>query len=170
MVLPISYAHIRICKMQAVGPVPVAPGLSRPRRPLETARQEGCDVASDDFYCMHSEICKTLANEKRQRILDALRDGELSVSQLRDRTGIPQATLSQHLGILRSKGVVLTRREGSRVFYTLTSPKIIQAFDLISEVMAESLDARVQTVEGGMAAEVEGLPAGDARHTRKRRK
>ena len=104
-------------------------------------------MASDDFYCMHSDICKTLANEKRQRILDALRDGELSVSQLRERTGIPQATLSQHLGILRSKGVVVTRREGARVFYALSSPKIIEAFDLISEVMSDSLDARMQTVE-----------------------
>ena len=68
-----------------------------------------------DFYCMHSELCKTLANDKRQMILGALRDDELSVGQLVERTGIPQANLSQHLSIMRSHGVVSTRRDGTRV-------------------------------------------------------
>jgi ArsR family transcriptional regulator, virulence genes transcriptional regulator len=104
-------------------------------------------MMNDDFYCLHSELCKTLANEKRQRILDSLRDGELTVSQLGDVTGIPQATLSQHLGILRSKNVVTSRREGGHVFYSITNPKIIQAFDLISEVMADSLAVRKETVD-----------------------
>lgn len=105
---------------------------------------------SHDFYCLHSEMCKTLANEKRQRILDALRDGELGVSGLQSRTGIPQATLSQHLAILRAKGVVTARREGSRIYYSIANPKIIQAFDLISEVMAEQLDVRRETVDGAL--------------------
>jgi DNA-binding transcriptional ArsR family regulator len=105
---------------------------------------------SNDFYCLHSDVCKTLANEKRQRILDALRHGELGVSELQARTGIPQATLSQHLAILRTKGVVLARREGSRVHYSISNPKIIQAFDLISEVMAEQLAARKDSVDGAL--------------------
>jgi DNA-binding transcriptional ArsR family regulator len=105
---------------------------------------------SNDFYCLHSDLCKTLANEKRQRILDALRDGELGVSELQVRTGIPQATLSQHLSILRAKGVVLSRREGSRVHYSIADRKIIQAFDLISEVMAEQLNVRKGAVDGAL--------------------
>lgn len=102
---------------------------------------------SHDFYCLHSEMCKTLANEKRQRILDAIRDTERSVSDLQARTGIPQATLSQHLAILRAKGVVSSRREGSRVHYSIANPKIIQAFDLISEVMAEQMAVRKDTID-----------------------
>ena len=97
------------------------------------------------FYCMHSELCKTLANDKRQMILGALRDEELSVGQLVDRTGIPQANLSQHLSIMRSHGVVHTRRDGTRVFYSISNPKLIQAFDLITEVMQESLGERAET-------------------------
>ncbi len=92
-----------------------------------------------DFYCLHSEMCKTLANEKRQRILGALRTSELSVSRIVEATGMSQANASQHLSILRSKGVVKARREGNKVFYSITNPKIIQAFDLISEVMQEVL-------------------------------
>ena len=95
-----------------------------------------------DFYCMHSELCKTLANDKRQMILGALRDDELSVGQLVERTGIPQANLSQHLSIMRARGVVRACREGTRVFYSITNQKLIQAFDLITEVMQESIEER----------------------------
>jgi len=98
-----------------------------------------------DFFCMHSELCKTLANEKRQMILAALRDGELSVSALSIRTGIPQANLSQHLATLRGHDVVRTRRDGARVYYEIANPKLIQAFDLITEVMQESMDERSRT-------------------------
>lgn len=95
-----------------------------------------------DFYCLHSELCKTLASEKRQRILGALRDRELTVNEIVDATGMSQANTSQHLSLLRSKGVVTARREGAHVYYAIANPKIIQAFDLITEVMQETLAAQ----------------------------
>ncbi|MDZ4654908.1 MAG: metalloregulator ArsR/SmtB family transcription factor [Coriobacteriia bacterium] len=104
-----------------------------------------------DFYCLHSELCKTLANEKRQRILGALREGELTVSQLVEATDTSQANTSQHLSLLRSKGVVNARREGVHVYYAIANPKIIQAFDLITEVMQETLAA--QNRNAGLDAE-----------------
>lgn len=101
-----------------------------------------------DFFCMHSDLCKTLANDKRQMILGALRDKELSVNELVDATGIPQANLSQHLATMRTRGVVRTRREGTRVYYSIANQKLIQAFDLITEVMRESMDERLRTADG----------------------
>ena len=95
-----------------------------------------------DFYCMHSELCKTLANDKRQMILGALRAEELSVGELVERTDIAQANLSQHLSIMRAHGVVRTRKEGTRVFYSISNPKLITAFDLITEVMQETMSKR----------------------------
>ena len=106
-----------------------------------------------DFYCQHSELCKTLANEKRQMILGALRDAELTVSEIQDHTGIPQATLSQHLSLLRSRGVVRTRRDGNRIFYAISNPKIIQAFDLITEVMLETLEQRKNAADRALSVE-----------------
>jgi len=100
-----------------------------------------------DFYCQHSELCKTLANDKRQMILGALREEELSVGELIERTGIAQANLSQHLSIMRAHGVVRTRREGSRVYYSISNPKLTQAFDLITEVMQEMTDGRSRVAE-----------------------
>jgi len=78
-----------------------------------------------DFYCMHSELCKTLANDKRQMILGSLRGGELSVTELIASTRIPQANLSQHLSLMRTHNVVRTRREGGHVFYSIANPKLI---------------------------------------------
>ena len=106
-----------------------------------------------DFYCLHSEMCKTLANEKRQQILDALRDGELTVGELVERTGIAQANLSQHLALMRSKGVVNARRDGAHVFYSISNPKILQAFDLITEVMRESIGERARPARRRARAE-----------------
>lgn len=108
----------------------------------------------DEFYCMHSEICKTLANDKRQRILGALRDEELSVSQLVERTGIAQGNLSQHLSRMRANSVVDTRREGTNVYYSIANPKLIQAFDLITEVMRETMDNRTRTVDSSGKNEI----------------
>lgn len=109
----------------------------------------------DSFYCLHSELCKTLANAKRQMILDCLRDGEVSVGEIASRTHIPQATLSQHLSILRSRGVVRTRRAGSSIYYAIANPKIITAFDLITEVLRESLGEQARTAGADEQAEAE---------------
>lgn len=112
-----------------------------------TTSLAGGDDVDRDFFCLHSELCKTLANDKRQMILGALRDGELSVGEIAERTGIPQANLSQHLATMRARGVVRSRRDGSHVIYEIANPKLIQAFDLITEVMQETLDERVRTAE-----------------------
>lgn len=102
-----------------------------------------------DFFCLHSDLCKTLANDKRQMILAALRDSELSVSELAAATGIAQANLSQHLAKMRANGVVRSRRDGAHIFYGIANPKLIQAFDLITEVMQESIGERSRAADAG---------------------
>ena len=102
-------------------------------------------MQNDDFYCLHSDMCKTLANAKRQRILDALRDGEVTVGEVVERTGMSQANVSQHLALMRQRGVVTSRREGSFVHYAIANPKILEAFDLITEVMRESIEEKKRT-------------------------
>jgi len=102
------------------------------------------------FYHIHSDVCKTLANPKRQEILDNLREREMTVNELVNKTGISQANLSQHLAILRAKGIVSARREGINVYYSISNPKIIKAFDLISEVLQEALSSQSRTVKAGI--------------------
>jgi ArsR family transcriptional regulator len=92
-----------------------------------------------ELTALHASVCKGLADPKRLLIINALRDGEKTVSQLCDAAGITQANASQHLAVLRDKGLVETRRSGQWVYYKVTSDKIIQAMDLLREVMAEQI-------------------------------
>ena len=91
-----------------------------------------------ELYQLHASICKGLADPKRLIILYSLRHGELSVSEICDQAGFAQANVSQHLAVLRDKGLVLARKEGQFVFYSVSSPKIIEALDLLRQVMTES--------------------------------
>ena len=88
---------------------------------------------------LHASVCKGLADPKRLLIINALRDGELSVSSICEQLDLPQSNVSQHLGILRDKGLVTSRREGQKVYYSLTSLKLVEAMDLMRELMAEQL-------------------------------
>ncbi|MDP3012157.1 MAG: metalloregulator ArsR/SmtB family transcription factor [Candidatus Hydromicrobium sp.] len=103
-------------------------------------------MQKENFYNLHADICKTISNPRRQAIIDTIRKSEMTVSKLIKKTGISQANLSQHLTILRAKGVVRTRREGNNIYYSIANLKIIKAYDLISEVLRESISFRNKTV------------------------
>ena len=100
----------------------------------ETPQQD-----SKRIFELHASICRTLSNPKRLEILNLLRQSEFSVTEIADQLGISLANASQHLAILRDKGVVMTRREGVSVYYRISSPKIVQACDLMREVLFEHL-------------------------------
>jgi len=88
---------------------------------------------------LHAEICRTLGSSARIEILNALRDGEKTVSELTEAIGLRQANVSQHLAVLRHKGIVTTRKEGTRTYYRVSNPKIIQACELMRQVLLEQL-------------------------------
>ena len=94
-----------------------------------------------EFYELHARVCKAIADAKRLLIINELRDGPRSVGELADALGIPQANASQHLAILRDRGIVTTRRAGSTIHYSLTSSKVVEAIDLLYQFMTERQDA-----------------------------
>ena len=96
-----------------------------------------------NLYALHASICHTLANPKRLEIIDKLRVGELTVTELVEALEISQSNLSQHLSVMRQRGIVTTRREGLKVFYRLSNSKITQACDLMRQVLLENLEADV---------------------------
>jgi DNA-binding transcriptional ArsR family regulator len=103
------------------------------------------------LYKLHAGICHTLANPKRLEIIDKLRNQELSVTELAEALEIGQANLSQHLSLMRQRGIVTTRREGSNIFYKLSNPKIIKACDLMRQVLLENLESGAVLVETARA-------------------
>ena len=93
----------------------------------------------DQVYALHASVCQTLANPTRLKILNALRDQEIPVAELARRTGTSMPNLSQHLAILRQRRVVVTRRQGVTIHYRIANPKILQAFDIMRDVLFEQL-------------------------------
>ena len=91
------------------------------------------------LYELHAQMCQVFTSPKRLEIINLLRDKELSVGKLAKLANIRQANLSQHLSILREKGIVKTRRDGVTIHYSLANPKIIKAFDIIREILLEKL-------------------------------
>jgi len=97
------------------------------------------EEAKIEILKMQSDICKSFSDYKRLMIVHLLRDGEKSVGEIVSNTGLPQANVSQHLSNLRKHGVVINRRDGSNVYYSLSSPLIGQACDLVQKVLEDQL-------------------------------
>lgn len=72
-----------------------------------------------------AKLVRMLSNEDRLLLLCQLTKGEQSVSELETQLGIAQPTLSQQLGVLRTEGMVATRRDGKRIFYSVSNPNIL---------------------------------------------
>ena len=98
-------------------------------------------VDAVEIYELHARVCKAIADAKRLLFINELRDGPRTVGELADVLGIPQANASQHLAILRDRGIVTARRSGSNIHYSLTSRKVIEAIDLLYEFMTERQNA-----------------------------
>ncbi len=86
---------------------------------------------------LHERVCKAIADPKRLLIITILRDGELSVGDIADALGASHSNASQHLAVLRDRGIVTTRRAGTSIYYSLRSDKILQAIDLMRDFVAE---------------------------------
>jgi len=74
---------------------------------------------------------KLLANEDRLLLMCQLAGGELCVSELEYLLDIRQPTLSQQLGVLRSEGVVSTRRQGRQIFYSVADPALLEILEVL---------------------------------------
>jgi DNA-binding transcriptional ArsR family regulator len=93
-----------------------------------------------------ASVFRALAHPTRIAILEILRDGELSAGALLDRLRIEQANLSQHLAILRAKQIVVNRKEGNQVFYSLRNPVLIEVLDIMRRYCKTNLDADIQSL------------------------
>jgi ArsR family transcriptional regulator len=78
-----------------------------------------------------ADFFQALANPTRIAIVELLRDGELSAGALIERLGVEQANASQHLTVLRAKRIVVNRKVGNQVFYSVRDPLILEVLDVM---------------------------------------
>ena len=94
-------------------------------------RQQLSDFKADFF--------KALAHPLRISILDALRDGELTVNEISQRFDVEQANASQQLAVLRNRNIVVTRKEGANVYYSVSDKSIFKLLDAAKEIFNHHL-------------------------------
>ncbi len=106
--------------------------------------------AQAEVYSRHAEMCKVFSHPTRLRILNTLREQEVSVSNLAERLGITIGNLSQHLNMMKQRRVLASRKDANNVYYRLANPKMLEAFDLIREILFEQMQR-----EGSLVREIE---------------
>ncbi len=105
----------------------------------------------DILYERQARICQVLTEPKRLRLIHALREGERAVGDLATTIGVSYSNASQHLGIMRDGGLVVTRREGTTIYYRLAYPQIVAACDLVRDIL------RAQLADGAALADSAAL-------------
>jgi ArsR family transcriptional regulator len=86
-----------------------------------------------------AEFFKALAHPLRIRILDELRRGEVGVNDLCARLDVEQSTLSQQLAVLRNRSIVVGRKDGQSVFYSVRDPEVFKLLDVAKKIFNNHL-------------------------------
>lgn len=94
---------------------------------------------SERLVNFKAEFFKALANPLRIRILDELRTEELTVSEIRDRLDVELPNISQQLSVLRSKNLVVSRKQGNNIYYSCSDPTVFQLLDVAKKIFNNHL-------------------------------
>ena len=102
---------------------------------------------SKPLYQLKAEFFKTLTHPARIRVLELLGEREHSVAEMLPEVGIEPANLSQQLAVLRRAGLVVARKQGSTVHYSLTSPEIAELLAVARRILTSVLAGQVELLE-----------------------
>lgn len=89
------------------------------------------EVSAEPERLRYAAVARAFSDPKRLCVLESLASGELSVGDLSTQVGCQVPNMSQHLSVLRSAGLVATRRQGNTVYYRLRDPRVLEAYRLI---------------------------------------
>ena len=102
-----------------------------------------------------AELFRTLANPVRIRILEVLRHaGSLTVREIQQRVGAEPANVSQHLALMRGRGLVSTRRDGTSIWYSIAEPQLCEMLDAARAIFDNQLAAQAKLAEDADSAAV----------------
>ncbi len=102
----------------------------------------------DQIYAYHAEMCKVFSHPKRLELIDILRDKEMSAGELGERLGLSPANISQHLTMMRERHILTSRKEGNVVYYRIANPRLLEAFDLLREILFEHIRQDAALIQG----------------------
>lgn len=102
----------------------------------------------DHVYVYHANMCKVFSHPKRLELINVLRDKEMSVNYLTQKLGLSQANLSQHLSMMKERHILVSRKEGNTVYYRIANPRLLQACDLLREILFEQIRQDAALIRG----------------------
>jgi DNA-binding transcriptional ArsR family regulator len=91
-------------------------------------------------YALKADFFRVLGHPARVRVLQLLRDGELSVGALQDALELDSSGTSQHLTALRKQGLVVGRKEGTSVYYRVKDPRTLELLELAKTIILATLE------------------------------
>ncbi|WP_327640704.1 metalloregulator ArsR/SmtB family transcription factor [Kribbella sp. NBC_00482] len=100
------------------------------------------------LHQLKAEFFKTLGHPARIRVLELLSEREMAVSELLPEVRLEASNLSQQLAVLRRAGLVTARREGSQVYYALTSPRVAELLAVARGILTSVLSEQVELLDG----------------------
>ena len=104
---------------------------------------------STGLYELHADMCKVFSHPIRLMILNLLRKGATSVAGTAQALKIPLGTVSPHLLMMKQRRILVSRREGTQIFYRIANPKILDAFDLIQRILCERTEEEAALAREG---------------------
>ncbi len=114
---------------------------------IVAAREQVTDMADtserEDLACCErlATVFRTLGNATRLGILRRIIDDGMCVGELQSELGRSQPNISQHLTVLRDRGMVMARREGNRMCYTLAEPRVVELLELAERIFHSDEEA-----------------------------
>lgn len=100
-----------------------------------------------ELQLLHSKICQAVADENRIQILYALHHKPCYVTELSELLGIAQPTISRHLSLLRQRNIVKSERNGATVVYSLTDDRIIDALNIMRDLLHDLIQTQADSLD-----------------------
>lgn len=96
----------------------------------------------NEIDLLHNHMCKAIGSPTRILILYALNEQPRNVTSLAEALDTPQPTISRHLALLKQRGIVTSKRDGASVIYQMADRRIVEALDLMRQVLHQSVAAK----------------------------
>jgi ArsR family transcriptional regulator len=110
-------------------------------------------LTDEEIGLIHYHVCEGIGDPHRLRLLYLVAEQPRNVTELTEALDIAQPTVSHHLRILRERGLVTTERDGTSIYYALSDPRILDAIELLRDMVAELLNERANLLTNGVKRE-----------------
>jgi len=110
-----------------------------------------------------AQVCKIFSNATRLEILNLLKNGEMTVSDLTKTLKATKANTSQHLKVMRMSGLLKTRRGGTNIYYRIANEELANACSLMQAALSQIMDGHPQRIQRRPTAAETAAPAVNGR-------